>query len=171
MVKRASAVCFNLWHGRFALPTSLSNSSPQRELPSYLFPPLLSPLCLKFEPSSCALARAVTLWHQQEQVSWKPGMVVSWCICADPLIKIPLSEDWFLLKHFPLHYISFNMLTLLKSNTWWQNVYCPDIPTHMYTLKKSYVMTKCVSPWYNCTGCLGGKHHFTYLLTSFRSSM
>ena len=28
------------------------------------------------------------------------------------------------------------------------------------------MMTKCVSPWYNCTGWLGVKHQFTYLLTT-----
>ena len=31
-------------------------------------------------------------------------------------------------------------------------------------------MTKGVSPWCNCTGCLGVKHQFTYLLACFQES-
>ena len=33
------------------------------------------------------------------------------------------------------------------------------------------MMTKCVSPWYNCTGCLGIKHQFTYLLVLLACSV
>ena len=33
------------------------------------------------------------------------------------------------------------------------------------------MMTKCVSPWYNCTGCLGIKQQFTYLLVLLACSV
>ena len=42
---------------------------------------------------------------------------------------------------------------------------CVFLNSYLSCIQHEYVMTECVSPWYNRTGWLGVNHQLTYLLT------
>ena len=56
--------------------------------------------------------------------------------------------------------------TPLKTGSIFSKLYLGQLTIALNLLLPSYRMLLYQSPWYNCTGWLGVKHQFTYLLTA-----
>ena len=87
-----------------------------------------------------------------------------WLFESTQYLMIFWDHLWFYVSYSPFKYLFKNIHIPVSTCTYLK--FKKKIYIYIRILS-SYMMTKCVSPWYNRTGWLGVKHQITYLHTCY----